>query len=160
AGIVFGGTAAGAAPGFAGCDIALRSWIAAHGVECGLAWDGCLELVRDPTRPTRPIDWVDAGWIRLGASVDGGVLNPAQLLEAVMKEAVGRGALFVDGVTAETFDPGRDGVMITTSQGPLWAHELVMAVDATLAPGVTKGDPWESRGIAVALQTRPLGHDT
>src|SRR5207237_9964596 len=73
-GSVLGDTLVGPADGFADCDLALRDWISQSGAACDLHWNGCLELARDPSLSSDPIDWDESGRVRLAGRVSGGVL--------------------------------------------------------------------------------------
>jgi len=157
-GIVLGGTLAGAAPAFAGCELALRDWIGARRIDCGLTWAGCLELVRDASRPPDPVDWRDEGTIRVSSRVEGGVLDPARLLGGLLSEALRGGARVIDNVAVHAIERSAGEVRLATSRGPIAARHLVMATDAMLAAREGEAaDPWSERGITVAMQTLPLG---
>src|SRR5437763_9923801 len=78
-GIVLGETVEGPDPEFDGCEETLRGWIETSRVECDLRWAGCLELARDESLPTTPIQWRDSGAIHVVNRVAGGVLDPAKL---------------------------------------------------------------------------------
>jgi glycine/D-amino acid oxidase-like deaminating enzyme len=75
-GIVLGDTLVGPRNGFDDCELALRDWIAESGAACDLYWNGCLELARDASLSSDPIDWNENGRVRLAARVSGGVLDP------------------------------------------------------------------------------------
>jgi glycine/D-amino acid oxidase-like deaminating enzyme len=153
-GIVLGDTLVGPAPGFLGCDRTLREWIIDRGADCDLFWSGCLELARDESLPPDPVDWRDAGAVRLAGRVSGGVVDPAKLQRAVAAAAVGTGAAFVDRVDVIAIEPDGSGVAVLTDRGRVRAQEVVMAVDAFAR--TTEFDPWSERVITVALQTVPL----
>ena len=76
-GIVVGDTLVGPAAGFENCETELREWVERHDVAGGLQWTGCMELDRDASLPASPIDWRDAGPVRLSRIVPGGTLDPA-----------------------------------------------------------------------------------
>jgi gamma-glutamylputrescine oxidase len=157
-GIILGETLVGPALEFAGCEGALREWIAANDVDCDLEWTGCLELARDTTLPVHPIDWKDEGVIRVAAEVPGGVLHPTRLLSGLAVAAARAGAWLSDTTTALAMESGPGEVRVITDRGPVTAHHVVMAVDAT---GWTRTlDPWSERDITVTLQTEPIARDT
>ncbi|MEO8482943.1 MAG: FAD-binding oxidoreductase [Acidobacteriota bacterium] len=150
-GIVLGDTLVGAAPAFDGCEEDLRNWVQAHGVRGGIDWRGCIELDRDATRSPHPIDWRDAGVVRAGNSVAGGMLDPAALVEALAREAHARGARFVNGSDVSAVISGAPTIAIETSLGALSATFVVLATDASSHPrGV---DPWPVRAITVVIET-------
>jgi glycine/D-amino acid oxidase-like deaminating enzyme len=155
-GIVLGETVAGPSPEFRGCEESLREWILTRAVACELAWNGCLELVRNEALPAEPVDWRDAGTIRVLRRVNGGVLDPALLLSGAMGDACRAGAQLVNGVASESFNRDANGVSVTTTAGIMRTRFLVMATDAMLAPASGAADPWDERGVTVAMQTMPL----
>jgi len=158
-GVVLGGTLGGAAPAFAGCELALRDWIGVHGVDCGLVWAGCLELVRDESRAPHPIDWQDGGTVRLSARVEGGVVDPARLLGGLLSVALRAGVRVVDEIAVHAIEQGGGEVRLATNRGTVVARRLVMATDAMLASQASEpADPWSERGVTVAMQTLPLGN--
>ena len=154
-GVVLGETAAGPAPEFAGCENSLRQWIAEHAIQCGLEWHGCLELARNGTLPPAPVDWQDQGPIRLVRRVDGGVLDPARLLDGVRAVVYQAGAKLVNGSSVNGVERGHSGVVVRTNDGAIAARKVVMATDAMLWSSPTR-DPWVERAITVAMQTHPV----
>jgi glycine/D-amino acid oxidase-like deaminating enzyme len=166
-GIVLGETLVGPSPLFDGCEEALRAWIAASGVDCGLAWEGCLELARDATLAAQPIDWQDEGTVRFSTMINGGVLDPARLAAGLAAAACRAGARIVNEASVESVDVASTGLRVTTNRGAISARQMIMATDAMLAtPGsaTLSGPramhalitPWDERGITVAIQTLPI----
>ncbi|HEX4346201.1 MAG TPA: FAD-dependent oxidoreductase [Vicinamibacterales bacterium] len=155
-GVVLGDTSAGPALDFMGCEESFRQWIGAHAVHCDLQWHGCLELARNSALPSAPVDWHDQGSIRLVRRVNGGVLDPAKLLGAVMAIAYQAGAKLVNRVSVHNVVPGRSGIIVRTNDGTIAARKVVMATDAMLAPTEPRRDPWEERALTVAIQTDPV----
>jgi gamma-glutamylputrescine oxidase len=153
-GIVLGETLTGPSPQFDGCEQSLREWIAMSGIDCDLAWEGCLELARDSSLPSEPIDWHDGGAVRCRTMVNGGVLDPAKLAAGLAAAATRAGARIVNRSSVESIEGTPSGVRLTTNRGAILARQAVMATDAMLAPG--ENDPWDERGITVAIQTMPL----
>jgi len=153
-GIVLGETLVGPAPGFSGCEESLRSWIVEHEIECGLRWNGCLELSRRKTLSPGPIDWHDDGQVRFERRVNGGVLDPTRLLRGLAGALLRNGCALADGVGVESIEPAGDRVRLVTTGGDLWARDVVMAVDAM--SGNPSADPWDERAFTVAMQTAPL----
>jgi gamma-glutamylputrescine oxidase len=153
-GIVLGETLVGPSPQFDGCEQSLREWITVSGIDCDLAWEGCLELAREASLPAAPIDWHDAGAIRFRTMVNGGVLDPAKLTSGLAAAASRAGARIVDQSSVEWIEAAPGGVRLATNRGAIVARQAVMATDAMLAPGAS--DPWDERGITVAIQTMPL----
>lgn len=153
-GIVLGGTLAGPSPQFEGCEESLREWIMLSKIDCDLAWEGCLELARDSSLPAKPIDWRDAGTIRCRTMVNAGVLDPAKLASGLAAAASRAGARIVNRSSVESIEAAPNGVRLATNRGTILARQAVMATDAMLAPG--EKDPWDERGITVAIQTLPL----
>ena len=144
-GIVVGDTLVGPAAGFENCETELRQWVERHEVAGGLQWAGCMELDRDASLPASPIDWCDAGPVRLSRTVPGGTLDPARLVERLAEEAVARGARLVDGVEVDSL------------KGRVTADRVLVATDATAVAG--HFDPWPVRLVTVALETAPLGDE-
>jgi glycine/D-amino acid oxidase-like deaminating enzyme len=159
-GVVLGETARGPAPEFTGCEESCRQWIGEHRIDCALEWRGCLELLRDPALPPSPVDWHDQGEIRLRRRVNGGVLDPARLLEGVMAVAARRGARLVNAATVTGVKAGRAGLLVRTPAATIAARKVIMATDAMLVPAASPRDPWENRAITVAIQTHPLDTST
>ena len=163
-GIVLGETLVGPSPLFDGCEETLREWIAASGIDCGLAWEGCLELVRDASLAAQPIDWHDEGAVRFSAMVNGGVLDPARLASGLAAAACRAGARIVNDVSVESFEVASPDLRLTTNRGVVTARQVIMATDAmltfsgALAPSVIKA-PWDEWGITVAMQTMPIDPD-
>jgi sarcosine oxidase len=153
-GIVLGDTLVGPTPEFAGCHDVLRNWIVGAGADCDLSWYGCLELARDESLPSGPINWQAEGAVRLASKVPGGVLDPMKLQQELAKAARRKGASIVAGVNLIAL--ARDGSQSAaiTDRGDIAARHVVMAVDATARR--VKFDPWSDRMITVALQTAPL----
>ena len=152
-GVVLGDTLVGPSPSFAGCEDALREWIADRRIDCDLAWEGCLELARDERLSPQPIAWHDRGSIRLETLVNGGVLDPAKLLDGLAAIVLRSGASIVDNTAVESIEAAGEDMTLVTSRGTLAARQVVMAVDATSASAL---DPWDERGITVAIQTGPI----
>ena len=156
-GIVIGETLVGPAPGFDRCEDELRDWIQTSEVSCGLAWNGCLELARNESLSPKPIDWTDAGVVRFSTPVNGGVLDPARLLEGLALAALRAGVRIVDTATVDSIESSAGQLRLATSRGSLSARRVVMAADATSDNAAI--DPWDERGITVAVQTIPLSAD-
>ena len=153
-GVVLGGTLAGPAPGFGDCHEALRAWVHDSGADCDLVWGGCVELARDASLPSRPIDWRAAGTVRLAGRMSGGVLDPMKLQHALVDAARLAGVALVNHVTVVGMALRGSRPAVLTDHGQITAQHIVMAVDATAR---TDGfDPWSERVITVALQTTPL----
>jgi glycine/D-amino acid oxidase-like deaminating enzyme len=156
-GIVLGETLVGPSPQFDGCEESLRHWVSSRGLSCGLEWSGCMELLRNEALDASPIDWRDAGVIRYSRMVNGGVVDPAMLLGAVMAESRRAGATVADAASADLLDADAGGVTVSTNRGTIRARLVAMATDATLAPAAGgASDPWDERGVTVAIQTMPL----
>jgi len=156
-GVVIGDTLEGPAPGFDGCEQALREWIEQSGADCDLRWRGCLELARDERLSSTPIDWHERGAVRLFRRIPGGVLDPAQLQAALLAAARAAGATIVNGATVSEITPGGKGVEVSLRHGTTTAAAGIMAVDAMCwRPGF---DPWRERVMTVSLQTVPLAAD-
>ena len=166
-GVVLGDTLAGPSPLFDGCEETLRAWIAASGIDCGLAWEGCLELRRDASLAAQPIDWHDEEPVRFSTMVNGGVLDPARLVAGLAAAAYRAGARIVNEVSVESFEVASPGLRLATSRGVVSARQVIMATDAMLAissSATLSGSrgikaPWDERGITVAIQTMPLEAD-
>jgi sarcosine oxidase len=156
-GIVLGDTLVGPRAGFEGCDAALRDWIAQSGADCDLFWKGCLELARDESLSSDPIDWNENGRVRLAERVSGGVLDPSKLQTELARMARRAGVTMVDGVAVVRLEPSFQSsraVVVVTERGSLGAEHVIMAVDAQAwRPSL---DPWAERVITVALTTGPL----
>jgi glycine/D-amino acid oxidase-like deaminating enzyme len=152
-GIIIGDTLVGPAEGFDRCEEDLRAWVDAHDVRGGLRWCGCLELDRDRALPLDPVDWRDDGVVRVRRVVDGGLLDPAALVERLVAEACGRGARFVNGAAVRKIDRGPSGVDIDTALGHLHAERVLVATDA--ASLVERGDPWPVRLTTIVIETTP-----
>jgi glycine/D-amino acid oxidase-like deaminating enzyme len=153
-GIVLGETVEGPDPEFDGCEDILRRWIQESDSDCDLRWQGCLELARDARLASTPVDWHDAGTVRLVTRVPAGVLNPAKLQTALLESATAAGATIVDGTTVSAI--GQDGsvIMVSTGHGHITARAGIMAVDAMCW---RRGfDPWRERVMTVSLQTAPV----
>src|SRR5204863_168163 len=95
-GIVIGDTLVGPAPGFDGCEFALRDWALQHSIAGGVDWSGCVELARHAELLPDPIDWADEGRVRVSRFVPGGTLDPSALVEKLAAEAVASGATFIN----------------------------------------------------------------
>jgi sarcosine oxidase len=152
-GIVIGDTLIGPAEGFDRCEEDLRAWVAAHDVRGGLRWCGCLELDRDRALPLDPIDWRDDGVVRVSRVVDGGVLDPAALVERLAADAHTRGARFANDAAVASIARGRHGVEIETSLGRVDADRVIVATDATSL--VEHRDPWPVRLTTIVIETTP-----
>ena len=152
-GIVLGETLVGPSPLFDGCEETLRRWIVASGIDCGLEWEGCLELARNESLSAQPIDWHDDGAVRFSAMVNGGVVDPARLAAGLAGAACRAGARIVNDVSVESFEVASPGLRLTTNRGVMAARQVIMATDAMLAGAKS---PWDERGITVAMQTMPL----
>jgi glycine/D-amino acid oxidase-like deaminating enzyme len=140
--------------GFGDCHEALRTWVHESGADCDLVWGGCVELARDASLPSRPIDWQAEGTVRLAGRISGGVLDPMKFQHALLDTARLAGVGLVNHVTVVGMALRGSRPMVLTEHGPITAQHVVMAVDATArADGF---DPWSERVITVALQTAPL----
>jgi len=156
-GIVVGDTLVGPAARFENCETELRQWVERHDVAGGLRWAGCMELDRDASLPASPIDWCDAGPVRLSRIVPGGTLDPAALVERLAAESVARGARLVDGVEVTGVSRTSRGVEVDSLKGRVTADRVLVATDATAVAG--HFDPWPVRLVTVALETAPLGDE-
>lgn len=159
-GIVLGDTLVGPRAGFEECDLALRNWIAQSGAECNLFWKGCVELARDESLSSDPIDWNEHGPVRLAGRISGGVLDPAKLQTELARIARRAGTTIVDGVVVlrlEPSFPSSQGVVVVTERGSIRAEHVIMAVD--VMGWRPPFDPWTERVITVALTTGPLTDD-
>lgn len=155
-GIIVGDTLVGPAPGFEDCDIALRDWARAHAPGSKLEWRGCLELDRDPRLSATPIDWLDAGSVRLSRTIAGGTIDPAALVSALASSAVARGARIVNGITVDGCEAVAGGVAVATSSQTLRARTVLFTVDATSRASEPANDPWPVRQLTVAVETHPV----
>lgn len=153
-GILIGGTASGPTAAFEGCELELRDWIVTHRLECELEWSGCMELARDQSLPPTPIDWRDAGQVRLARVVPGGTVNPARLLQGLAGLVTAAGVAIVNAATVCRIERGVRGPRLITRQGPVATRQTIMAVDATA--WIAPGDPYPNRKITVALETERL----
>jgi glycine/D-amino acid oxidase-like deaminating enzyme len=159
-GIVLGDTLVGPAPGFEGCEEALRAWIDEQGVECDFAWTGCLELARDERLLAYPIDWVDSGRTRVAGACSGGVLDPVRLLNGLLVAAERAGAHLINGATVRRVEPGAEGLVVAGDQVCIRADRVVMAVDAVSWPTqYHEWEPWEQRTLTVVLQSGQVEPD-
>jgi glycine/D-amino acid oxidase-like deaminating enzyme len=153
-GVVLGDTLEGPDPDFDGCESTLRQWIEGTGADCDLRWCGCLELARDDRLSPSPVDWHDAGPVRVVGQVAGGVLDPARLQLALLADAQATGAAVVDRVTVTDVRAIDGALAVTTPQGAIRARAGIMAVDALCwRPHF---DPWSERVMTIASQTAPL----
>jgi glycine/D-amino acid oxidase-like deaminating enzyme len=159
-GIVLGDTLVGPAPGFEGCEQALCAWIAEQGIECDLAWTGCLELARDERLEARPIDWTDSGPTRVAETQAGGVLDPVKLLNGLLVAAERAGARLIDGATVHRIESGPDGLVVSGDELRIGADRVVMAIDAvSWSTRYREWEPWEQRTLTVALQSEQVEPD-
>jgi gamma-glutamylputrescine oxidase len=152
-GIIVGDTLIGPAAGFERCDLELRDWVAANAPACRLQWAGCLELDRDACLRAQPIDWHDAGVVRLSRIVEGGTLDPAALLSALASQAVRRGARFVDGLAIDRCERSGPRLTATGNGRSIHADVVLYATDATDA---ATRRLWPQRQLTVALETAPV----
>ena len=156
-GIVIGETLVGPVPGFEGCELELRAWVDRHGIDGGLDWCGVLELDRNPALPDHPIDWRDAGMVRLGGVAPGGTLDPAALVARLAAEAVQHGARLVDSVDVTSMSRRGDSIEVESTGGSVLASRVLVATDATAT--ADHFEPWPVRRLTVALETTPLADD-
>lgn len=168
-GIIVGDTLVGPAPGFEGCELALRDWVRAHDVACHLEWTGCDELERDPAAEATSsslarqathgssIGWFDSGRMRVSSTIEGGMLDPAALVGAIAQMALAGGARICDGVFVQDISRHGRGVRLTTNARSLVADRVLVATDATMRS--TNHDRWPQRRLTVALETEPVGDD-
>lgn len=150
-GIIVGDTVVGPAPGFDGCDLELRDWLRANAPSCPIRWTGCLELDRNPALAPTPIDWQDAGPVRVMNTIDGGTIDPSALLTALARAATARGARIFTGVAIDRIERDETSVVAFAAGDALRARTLLMMVDATSVPDA--GDPWPTRQLTIALET-------
>jgi glycine/D-amino acid oxidase-like deaminating enzyme len=155
-GIIVGDTLIGPAPGFEGCDLELRDWVTANAPACRLRWAGCMELDRDQRLRHEPIDWQDAGPVRLSGMVEGGTLDPAALLSALASAAVERGARLVDGETIDRCERSGSRLTAIGNGQSVHADAVLCATDAT--EDRTR-NLWPLRQLTVALETAPILDD-
>lgn len=154
-GIVVGDTLVGPSPEFDDCDRALRDWIAVNAPECRARWAGCLELDREDHLPAAPIDWTDAGRVRLARTIDGGTIDPAALVSALGRVVVARGGRVVTPAAIERYEARGASVIAHTRDREIRAEAVLVCVDATSrADG--GADPWPLRQLTIALETDVL----
>lgn len=156
-GIVVGDTLVGPAPGFDGCEFALRDWSLQHFITGGLDWSGCVELARDTRLPPDPIDWADDGRVRVSRLVPGGTLDPSALVERLAAQAVACGASFINGTQVIGLTNEGSAVAVETSTGRMIAGRVLVAADATAIDH--EFDPWPVRLVTVAIEIAPPGDD-
>lgn len=151
-GIIVGDTLIGPAAGFEKCDLDLRTWVEAHAPACAMRWDGCLELDRNPSLSSTPIDWQDAGPVRLSATIAGGTLDPAALVSALAWAAVESGARLCDGLSVDRCEPSGSRLRVSANDRFVSTDSVLYAVDATgdSAEAMTR---WPQRQLTVALET-------
>jgi glycine/D-amino acid oxidase-like deaminating enzyme len=157
-GIVLGETLVGPVPEFDGCDVELANWIADHEIDCDFESTGCLELARDLQLPASPIDWHDAGAVRLVHIVSGGMLDPSRFLNGLADGASRAGARIIDGAAVVGVGASDGGVTLATSQGDMVAHAAVMAVDAWSR--TERFDPFPTRMMSFSLETERVDEGT
>ena len=143
----------GPAPGFERCDLDLREWVTAHAPDCRLRWTGCLELDRDARLSSRPIDWQDAGPVRLSGRIEGGTLDPSALLSALASAVVAGGARFVDAFAVDRCERSGSRLTATGHGQAIRADAVLYATDATDA---ATRRLWPHRQLTVALETTPI----
>jgi sarcosine oxidase subunit beta len=155
-GIIVGDTLVGPAAGFEDCAEELRAWIDRHDPGA-LMWTGCWELDRSDGLPDRPIDWRDAGVVRVAGTAPGGTLDPSRLLGVLAREASQLGARVIIGPAVTRYQRDGTGVLVETTEGTCRSAQCVLAMDATCAtPGT---DRWPVRALTVALETQQLPDD-
>jgi glycine/D-amino acid oxidase-like deaminating enzyme len=155
-GIIVGDTLIGPAPGFEGCDLELRDWVVAHAPACRLEWAGCIELDRDDRLRAEPIDWQDAGLVRLSRIVEGGTLDPAALVSALAWQAVERGARFVNAIAIDRCERSESSLVASGDGRTVHADAVLFATDATDA-GTRR--LWPQRQLTVAMETTVIPDD-
>jgi glycine/D-amino acid oxidase-like deaminating enzyme len=156
-GIVVGDTLVGPAPGFDGCEFALRDWAIQHSIAGGVDWSGCVELARDATLVPHPIDWADEGRVRVSRLVRGGTLDPSALVERLAAEAVACGASFVNDAQVIRLANEENAIAVETVTGRVIADRVLVAIDATAID--REFDPWPVRFVTVAIEIEPPGDD-
>jgi glycine/D-amino acid oxidase-like deaminating enzyme len=156
-GIVIGDTLVGPAPGFDGCEFALRDWAIQHSIAGGVDWSGCVELARDDQLLRAPIDWNDEGRVRVSRLVPGGTLDPSALVEKLAAEAVASGATFVNDAQVIRLVNEVNAIAVETRTGRVIADRVLIAADATAID--QRFDPWPVRFVTVAIEIDPPGDD-
>jgi len=152
-GIIVGDTLIGPVPGFERCDLELRDWVSANAPACRLQWAGCMELDRDDRLRAQPVDWQDAGLVRLSRVVEGGTLDPAALVSALAWAAVERGARFVDGLAIDRCERSGSRLMASGGGQSVHAGAVLFATDAT---DVGTRRLWPQRQLTVAMETTTI----
>jgi len=152
-GIVVGDTLVGPAPGFDGCEFALRDWALQHAVAGGVDWSGCIELARDTRLAPKPIDWDDQGHLRVSRAVSGGTLDPSALVERLAARTVVCGASFVNGAEVNRLSNEGNAIAVETATGRMMADRVLFAADATAID--RQFDPWPVRFVTVAIEIEP-----
>jgi glycine/D-amino acid oxidase-like deaminating enzyme len=156
-GIVVGDTLVGPAPGFDGCEFALRDWALQHFVAGAVDWSGCVELAREARLLPEPIDWADEGRVRVNRIVSGGTLNPSALVERLAAQAVACGASLINDAQVIRLSNEENAVAVETATGRVIADRVLVAVDATAID--RDFDPWPVRFLTVAIEIERPGDD-
>jgi glycine/D-amino acid oxidase-like deaminating enzyme len=92
-GLVLEGTAAGPLEEVSSNITELDKLVAAERIDCGLHLPGCWEIAHGKSRDQVALPWDDNGQpVHIAATVGGGVVEPARLLNGILKAAVSLGA--------------------------------------------------------------------
>jgi len=153
-GIIVGDTLVGEVPQFRSCEQELKAWISQEAPDVPIDWRGVLEFDRNPSRASAPIDWRDAGTVRVSGNVTGGALDPAALLGRLAAAAVARGAQFVDGFPVERIQPKGHRLVVSSGRDTIAARVVLVATDATARS--SDFVPWPEIQLTVALKTFAL----
>ncbi len=146
-GIVLEHTAGGPHPGFENCIDYFEDFMNNQGINCGFKRTGCFEVARTGGEPSSPISWNDSGILRVTKRLQGGIVDPAQLLHGLANAAQSKKAEIRTNVTVARVDLKEDHVVVSGMQKSLNASAVIIAtnsmslnlsgIEGTLTPCMT-----------------------
>lgn len=106
------------------------------GVDAALTFPGVFEIGRSGrrSRPSlaSPIEWQDAGALRVVAEVPGGAIDPGKVISGLGRAACARGAVVLEDTAAESLEFGAP-LLVRTAAGELRARRVFVATNAQSA---------------------------
>jgi gamma-glutamylputrescine oxidase len=158
-GLVLEGTAAGPLAEVTSCVSELQALVTAESIDCALHLPGCWEIEHGDRAGKPALPWNDEGAsVHIGATVSGGVVEPARLLTGILNAALGLGAEVREHAPVKrvVFRP-RPGLEF--AEHTIYPGHIVLACNAWL-PGLLSDSCGLSSALTFACATQPLDDAT
>jgi glycine/D-amino acid oxidase-like deaminating enzyme len=123
-------------------------------IDCDLSLPGARELARESGEANAPIDWEDAGRLRVAREIPGGTVDPGKLVSGLARAAGRGGAQIFQNARVEKISFG-DKLAIEVAGKRIVAGKILLATNA-LSLDLSKLEGRAQPKFTLAVATEPL----